>query len=146
MIVTQPLVLTRGVFFYEIFMTPIGVARVNVNNKRLAIKTVALRHRVVGVEYVWKETIRNLAKKFYPTLRAARVRWTQTIPALSPLRVEVPLGHPLHELLGRQREEHAVGGDGYHCRHIHHLLPVADVAHAPAAPHTTHEKKTGEIY
>lgn len=60
----------------------------------------------------------------------------------SPLRIEVPLGHPLHELLGRQREEHAVGGDGYHRRHVHDLLPVADVAHSSAV--RTHcARKTG---
>lgn len=44
--------------------------------------------------------------------------------------VEVPVGNPLHELLRRQGEEHAVGGDGDHRRCVHDLLPVADAGHS----------------
>lgn len=52
----------------------------------------------------------------------------------SPILVElVPVWNPLHELLRRQREQHAVRRDRYERRGVHDLLPVADAGHSSAA-------------
>lgn len=68
---------------------------------------------------------------------------------LLPVVVEVPIRDPLHELLRRQGEEHAICRDSDYRRRVHDLLPVADAGHSSVDGQddrrNTREDKQGEL-
>lgn len=49
----------------------------------------------------------------------------------SPVNIDVPFGDPLHQLLRRQRDEHAIGRYRQEGRNVHYRLPIPHIARSP---------------